>query len=84
MKDRGAKPDLVAYTAVMDCCGKAGQWEMALNLMQEMRDEGLKPDRMTYNTAIDACAKGGQWQRALDILAGMEVCTCIRMSSLTL
>ena len=73
MAARGAAPDTVAYTAVMDCCGKAGQWEVALSLLQEMKDAGPVPDRMTYNTAMDACAKGGQWQRALEILQGMEV-----------
>lgn len=25
MRQRGVEPDLVAYTAVMDCCGKTGQ-----------------------------------------------------------
>jgi hypothetical protein len=26
MRERGAMPDLVAYTAAMACCGKAGKW----------------------------------------------------------
>lgn len=73
MRQRGLAPDLVAYTAVMDCCGKTGQWEMSLRLLQEMQEHGLVPDRFTNNTAIGACAKGGQWRRALDILEGMEV-----------
>jgi pentatricopeptide repeat protein len=36
-------------------CEGGGEWEGAMELLDEMREAGLKPDLFSYNTAIEAC-----------------------------
>lgn len=69
---RVAEPDIQTFNTVMSACGRAGQWRLALEVMQAIRDRGLCPDRVTYNTAISACAKGGQTDAALELLLEMS------------
>lgn len=73
MRGKGINPDRASYTTVMECCSKAGQWELALTLLQEMMGDGLTPDRYAIHTAIGACAKGGQWRRAVALLDSIQV-----------
>jgi len=49
-----------------------GQWQMALDLMEEMRERSLRPSVVTYTTAIAACGYWGQVSRALELLKEME------------
>lgn len=53
--------------------GKAGAWERALALLDQMRAAGVRPDVVTYSSLIAACqACGGRWQAALALLNQME------------
>ena len=67
MLQRGLKPDVVSYNTVMDACGKAGEYEKALELFSAMEVEGVLPDRVSFNTAMDACNRALQWQTALQV-----------------
>ena len=37
---------------------QAGQWELALELFNEMAGEGCVPNTVTFNSLITACAQG--------------------------
>ena len=53
--------------------GKAGAWERALALLDQMRAAGVQPDVVTYSSLIAACqACGGRWQAALALLDQMQ------------
>ncbi len=76
---RGApKIDTVLYTAMIHACGKAGQAERALALLEEMQSEGLVPTEVTYNAALYATARRrDKWQEGKMLFqamlrAGME------------
>lgn len=58
----------------VDACGKAGQQEQALRLLNEMQRRGgsLTPDTIAYNSAIDACSVTGDWPTALRLLDEMK------------
>jgi PPR repeat len=43
--------------------GRAGNWEIAVNLLQKMREPGIS----SYNAAIGACVRCGAWQRAQEL-----------------
>jgi pentatricopeptide repeat protein len=72
MRERGIEPEVITYNAAMTACGKASQWERALELLSEMRERGLEPDMITYSVAISACEKGSQKERALELLSEMR------------
>ena len=60
----------------MDACAKAGLWQRALELLDEILEENksnsIVPNAFTYTVAIAACSNGGQWERALELLSQMS------------
>ena len=56
--DRSSTLDIQTFNTVMSAGGRAGQWELALEMMRQAREKsGLPLTRVTYNTAIAACGK---------------------------
>lgn len=37
--------------------GRAGQWELVLDLLEEMRADGKPPTEVAFKAAVDCCAK---------------------------
>lgn len=72
VEENRAEPDIQTFNTVMSACGRAGEWQLALDVMQAIREWGLLPNRVTYNTAISACGKGGQPDAALGLLEDMR------------
>jgi pentatricopeptide repeat protein len=72
MRTKGVKPDVITYNASISACEKGGQWEKALQLLEEMRAKGVEPDVSLYSASISACEKGGQWEKALQLLEEMR------------
>ena len=52
-----AAPDAVAYTALINACGKKDEVEKALGLLTEMRQLGVEPTHVTYNALIHAVGR---------------------------
>ena len=72
LQARGLRVSIFLFNAAISACGKGGQWQRALELLEEMGREGVERDTITYSATISACKKGGQWQRALDDLGVRE------------
>eukprot|EP00913_Durusdinium_trenchii_P024746 g23227.t1 len=60
--------DLINFNAVISSCEKDGQWQWALQLLQEIRRSMLRPNVVSYNAAISACEKGGAWEYSVEVL----------------
>lgn len=84
MRAEGVASDAFTFTTAITACGKAGQWERALGLLEEMEGAGrpqgeggqrstvaIAPNVAAINAAISACARGGQAERALGLLNRM-------------
>ena len=56
----------ITFNSLITACGKATQWQAALELLGQM---GSLTDVISYNAAVAACAQ--QWQMALQIFAEM-------------
>lgn len=56
----------------LSACARAGRWERALGLLDDMQLKGLAPNMISYSAAISACSKGGCWERALQLLQEMR------------
>ncbi|CAM9172475.1 unnamed protein product [Scytosiphon promiscuus] len=70
----GCDPDIQTINTVMSACAKAGNWALALEVMDKGRRlDGLHPNRVTYNTAISACGRGGESDRAVRLLRDMRL-----------
>lgn len=70
----GCDPDIQTINTVMSACAKAGNWQLALEVMETgRRQDGLHPTRVTYNTAISACGRGGEGDRAVRLLREMRL-----------
>lgn len=51
---------------------KAGQWEVALDLLGEMKATGVQANEVTYSILFDVLAAAGQWQRALHLFMTLD------------
>lgn len=72
-----APPNRFGYNAAMDACGRAGQVQAAVALLDAMRlvslrNKWLRPDRYTYGGALRACRAAGDGDTALRLLRGMK------------
>ena len=68
-KAGGVALNTFTFNAAISACAKGGEWQKALDLVDELKQQrGLEPDVITYTAAISACAKGGQWLTALELL----------------
>eukprot|EP00435_Cladocopium_sp_Y103_P037431 s345_g9.t3 len=68
-----AEKEGIVYNACISACEKAGQWQHALALFQEMEGCRIPRTSITYNATISACEKGHEWERALRFVAEMEI-----------
>ena len=55
---KGCERSVITYSSLISACEKAGQWELALELFNEMHQEGCLPNTVTFNSLITACAQG--------------------------
>jgi pentatricopeptide repeat protein len=55
---QGCERSVITYSTLISACEKAGEWELALQLFEEMRGEGCVPNVISYNSLITACAQG--------------------------
>jgi pentatricopeptide repeat domain-containing protein 1 len=55
MRERGLRPDEVAYTLVIKACTLGGQPHQALRYFREMTADGIRPNVISYSAAMEAC-----------------------------
>eukprot|EP00439_Symbiodinium_sp_Y106_P087043 s165_g38.t2 len=61
-------PDIITYSHVMAAVREAGEWEQALEVLDEALSSNLRPDSQLYTNAIAACADAASWQSAMHLL----------------
>ena len=71
---QGCQRSVITYSSLISACEKAGEWRLALQLLEEMRREGCNPNVISYNSLITACAQGG-YPSSLGCLQMWEECT---------
>ena len=49
-------------------CGRGGQWEVALALLNETRKYGPSATASVYVATAQACARAGKWEEATDLM----------------
>lgn len=65
--------DSVSYCTTIGACGNAGNWQVVLLLLEQMRVPGTRPclDRTVLDAGITACGRAEQWRMALHLLRQM-------------
>eukprot|EP00316_Scyphosphaera_apsteinii_P000207 CAMPEP_0119311844 /NCGR_PEP_ID=MMETSP1333-20130426/24141_1 /TAXON_ID=418940 /ORGANISM="Scyphosphaera apsteinii, Strain RCC1455" /LENGTH=1075 /DNA_ID=CAMNT_0007316329 /DNA_START=161 /DNA_END=3388 /DNA_ORIENTATION=- len=66
MRMVGLPVDVVMYNLLMTAYKKRRQWQLVLQVMQQMQASGVTPDIVSYNILIDACGKAQQLYRAFE------------------
>eukprot|EP00891_Asterochloris_glomerata_P006084 jgi/Astpho2/6084/Aster-04031 len=74
---QGCQRSVITYSSLISACEKAGEWRLALQLLEEMRREGCNPNVISYNSLITACAQGAQWERAAELFQQMQQQHCM-------
>ena len=65
-------PNVYSFNAAISACGKAGQWERATSLLDDMFATNVTPDVYSFSAAIQACAAGRQPAVALRIFEAAD------------
>ena len=60
------------YTTIISACGKAGQWEAALQAFTHMHHARVAPNIRTYCSVLHSCTRGEKLDLALRAWAMME------------
>ena len=61
MRARGIERTGITYSSLLQACEKAGRWQLALELFQEMHRDGIKPSAAVYNALIAVCGQGAPY-----------------------
>ena len=72
MKEAELTTSTFVYHCAISACGKAGKYEMTLELLDEMKERRVERTTVTYSLLINACKKSGYWEEALKFLSLME------------
>jgi len=68
----GVRPNAHCYAAAIGACGRGGQWQKALELLDVVKKAtGLPPNVVCWNVAASACRFAGEWQAAVALLNRM-------------
>lgn len=62
----GLPVDVVMYNLLMTAYKKRRQWQLVMQVMQQMQSSHVVPDTVSYNILIDACGKAQQLHRAFE------------------
>lgn len=66
------RPNAHCYAAAIGACGRGGQWQKALELLDTVeKTTGLPPNVVCWNVAASACRFAGEWQAAVALLNRM-------------
>ena len=68
---QGCERNIITYGSLISACDRAGRWQYALELLEEMRKDRVAPNTVTYNSLLSACAQGAS---ALPV-EGFQACT---------
>merc|ERR1712129_583054 len=52
-------------------CKQCNDWQLALNLLDDMEEATVAANVITYVAAIDACEKGSQWPWIFNLRASL-------------
>lgn len=73
MPANGTAPSIYTLGAVLDACGKAGQWKKCIELLGTAKTKlGLKLNGVVYTSAISACSRASQGGPALSLMRTMQ------------
>ena len=67
-RDWGASADQLVYRALIDCCGRCGATDHAVQVLGMMHDEGLQPDSLVYSNLVQAFSMNGDQNFKMDIV----------------
>ena len=65
-------PAISVYNAALMTCGKCGDVDRAVQLLEDFKAMNHTIPRKSYNAALAACTRTKQWERALQFLATMQ------------
>ena len=62
----------IVFSVAISVCEKAGRWQQALHLLEDVRTKHLRADCLLYGGVIAACGRAGKWQQGLCLLQEAE------------
>jgi len=72
MQQLGLQADVVSYNSALSTCGRAAEWQAALQLFATMRETSVTTDSITHSEVLMACESAGQWAVAMDVAASLQ------------
>ena len=75
MGDNRIQPDLLTYTALIDCFGRSGNVEESLRLFSEMKERQFRPSIYIYRSLVNNLKKMGKLELVESLLEEMNSCS---------
>jgi pentatricopeptide repeat protein len=64
--------EVITDNRVINACQKGGNWQLAVELLQELREAGLQPGDITYGIVIDALHVANKYDKAEQLYLEMQ------------
>ncbi|CAK9065876.1 unnamed protein product [Durusdinium trenchii] len=74
-------PNKFIFSACISCAAKAGQWHIALSLLNDMQQQEVKADNICFNSVLSAFQKK-EWLKAIELANSISKQT-LRRSAIT-
>ena len=73
-------PNKFIFSACISCAAKAGQWHIALSLLNDMQQQEVKADNICFNSVLSAFQKK-EWLKAIELANSISKQTLRRSAS---
>eukprot|EP00435_Cladocopium_sp_Y103_P049420 s516_g14.t3 len=72
LKERSVQVQTVHCNSVLGALKRAGHWQHAFWIFQQLPQLQLHPDEVSFNTLLSACSSAGRWDVALRLFSSMR------------
>jgi len=70
--ERKLRPNVITYNSVVTSLAQGSRWDLAFDVLMDMKGKKTLPREITYNTVLQACRSANQTELVEKLLQEMK------------